>query len=377
MSIAPRLCHSHIHLDKCYILDSCPLLDGSFQEALEMTGKSKSQFSEEDLLRRGRKLISDSVKFGVTSMRAHVEVDDIVELKCLSAGLILRKEFRNLCNVQIAVFAQEPTIGRQNAELLRSACSHPGVETVASAPYVEATEDLALQNIDLAIELALSHKLHLDFHLDYDLTTNAGRPPLIHAVVRKLHEAQWTVRNPGKRIAIGHATRLSFFTADQWRGLDAEIGNLPIAFIGLPQSDVYMMGRGPLGSRPRGTLNVVEMIRQCNIDAALSVNNVANAFTPQGNEDPLGLCPLGVALYQAATPEACRVLLESVSSRSKKAIGDEHSGLQITVGMPADLILLHENRTVQDAALNPSESRTTIKAGRVVACRRLYDSIVA
>lgn len=39
------------------------------------------------------------------------------------------------------------------------------------------------------------------------------------------------------------------------------------------------------------------------------------------------------------------------------------------VGDPADLLLLHDNYDVQSAVCNPSYTRTTIKAGRVVARR--------
>lgn len=39
------------------------------------------------------------------------------------------------------------------------------------------------------------------------------------------------------------------------------------------------------------------------------------------------------------------------------------------VSDPADFVLLHDNTDVQSAACNPSFSRTTIKAGRVVSRR--------
>lgn len=71
-----------------------------------MTNFSKQDYTKQDLLERGRRLILESVQAGVTSMRAHVEVDKLVGMKCLDAGLALKKEFgpqgRGICDIQIA-----------------------------------------------------------------------------------------------------------------------------------------------------------------------------------------------------------------------------------------------------------------------------------
>jgi len=79
---------------------------------------------------------------------------------------------------------------------------------------------------------------------------------------------------------------------------------MPITFVSLPQSDIYMQGRSfqdqPLGA-PRGTLRVPYIARKYGIDIAMSVNNVDNPFTPQGSLDPLSLCTFGVAVFQAST----------------------------------------------------------------------------
>jgi cytosine/adenosine deaminase-related metal-dependent hydrolase len=69
--IAPSLCHAHIHLDKCFLLQDPKYSDlqiesGDFNEAMEMTGEAKSRFDEDDLLRRGGRLIEESIGHGVT-----------------------------------------------------------------------------------------------------------------------------------------------------------------------------------------------------------------------------------------------------------------------------------------------------------------------
>lgn len=51
----------------------------------------------------------------------------------------------------------------------------------------------------------------------------------------------------------------------------------------------------------RGTLHIPEMIEEYGLQAAIAVNNVGNAFTPQGNCDPLSVASLGVGLYSRGT----------------------------------------------------------------------------
>lgn len=157
------------------------------------------------------------------------------------------------------------------------------------------------------LALAHAHALHADFHLDY--TLDVGVPPLVWALLAELRarvaRGAWA---PGRRVCVGHATRLTLFGPAEWARLRDELAGLPVTLVGLPQSDVYMMGRG-LEPPPRGTLDAVRLQREHGIEVAMAVNNVQNAFTPQGAPDPLALCPLGVALFQAAAPRDCATLL--------------------------------------------------------------------
>jgi hypothetical protein len=54
--------------------------------------------------------------------------------------------------------------------------------------------------------------------------------------------------------------------------------------------------------------------KEYGIKVAMAVNNVDNAFTPQGTLDPLSsLVTFGVAIFQAVTPREIRTLIVSTS----------------------------------------------------------------
>lgn len=81
-------------------------------------------------------------------------------------------------------------------------------------------------------------------------------------------------------------------------------------------SDLYMMGRGATddpgmggGAVPRGTIPVLDWIRNHGFNVALGVNNVGNAFTPMGGADPLAMIAGIGMVYQGGCKNDCRILL--------------------------------------------------------------------
>lgn len=60
---------------------------------------------------------------------------------------------------------------------------------------------------------------------------------------------------------------------------------------------------------PRSTLRVPYIANKYGFHIAMSVNNVENAFTPQGSVDPLALCSLAAAVFQAATKKDIEILM--------------------------------------------------------------------
>ena len=220
--LAPSLCHPHIHLDKCFLLNDpkysdLVIEDGDFAEALSLTSQAKSRFDHDDLLRRGGWLIEESISAGVTCIRAFVEVDATVQFKCLDAGLMLRDRYRQACHIQICVFAQDPLFSGGNAaenqRLIEEAVQREGVEAVGSTPYVEADEARARDNIEWVIGRAKLYRKHLDLHLDYHL--DASQDPMVDFVTGRLHDMRWTSSTNHQTIVLGHCTRLTKFTAGQ------------------------------------------------------------------------------------------------------------------------------------------------------------------
>lgn len=342
--VIPTLCHPHIHLDKPFLLNAhnhgedlpdysdLALETGSFSEALSMTSTAKERYIPADLSHRGSQLILESIQAGVTSMRAFVEVDNVTQHKCVEAGIQLKKKYAKQCFVQLCVFAQDPVFnedkrGPENRKLVEEALDKykDSIDVLGSTPYVEGDPDRQKSNIEWAVQTAIAHGLHLDFHLDYNL--DGESEAMIWHVIKILKKEAWTEKVKDKKIVIGHCSRMTLFGIEDMYKLAAEIhdAKLPVSFVGLPTSDLFMMGRPGDGvwggTRPRGTLQVLELINRFKLNACIGINNVGNAFTPWGSVDPLRLASLGVGVYQAGTPQDAELLFECISARAQNAIG--------------------------------------------------------
>lgn len=363
--LGPALCHPHIHLDKPYLLSHpkyshLQIEQGDFKEAMELTNKAKKNFEHDDLVERGQRVIDESVSAGVMSMRAFVEVDPIVGMKCLDAGIELKDEAKDTCHVQLCAFAQlalfsnHPDGGEEMRNLFQSAAERSKVDVIGSTPYVESSREMMERNVDWTIDLALKTNKHLDLHLDYNL--DAETIPLIWYVISRLKDTQWTART-NKTIVLGHCTRLCLFSSETWKELKSAIQDLPISFVGLPTSDLFMMRSE---NQTRGTLPIPDLIKQHGLHACIGINNIGNAFTPQGCCDPLSIASMGVGVYQSGTATDAEILYECVSTRARAAIGLadgdtqlvsnstpsdlRNTTLKLTKGKTADLLLFPQEQ---------------------------------
>ena len=112
---------------------------------MNLTSQAKQNFTREDLLERGQRLLDESIEAGVTHVRAFVEVDAVVQTKCLDAGLELKTAVAGKCAVQICAFAQVAIFSSSEGDedgsvvrgLLVDSISKDGVDVIGSTPYVE------------------------------------------------------------------------------------------------------------------------------------------------------------------------------------------------------------------------------------------------
>ena len=308
-------------------------------------------------------------------------------MKCLDAAISLKKQFEAACEIQICAFAQEPIYsgshGAANRELIEMAVLNEHVSVLGTTPYVENNEEDMKKNIDWAFKTASGCSLHLDFHLDYNL--DGDRDTWTTLVAKQLESTSMAEKHrlssENMTVVLGHCTRLTLYSEPDWQALSQSVQNLKLFFVGLPTSDLYMMGR-PLdqeggGERVRGTLQIPHMVQKYGMQGSIAINNVGNAFTPYGNCDPLKIASMGVGLYHAGTKADAELLYECVSGRAIESIGytprpfaiDELATFVLfeIIGPENDLLSSQRGRrTLQDVVFDPPRRRKTVFEGCLI-----------
>ena len=83
--VLPGFVETHIHPDKAFIADRAPGLRAGGPTAQTLVAALKKSFTVDDISRRARRVLELAVRHGCTAMRAHVEIDALVELRGVEA----------------------------------------------------------------------------------------------------------------------------------------------------------------------------------------------------------------------------------------------------------------------------------------------------
>ncbi len=140
----------------------------------------------------------------------------------------------------------------------------------------------------------------------------------------------------GGRVAIGHVSKLSALPPAEFAATAKRLANAGVAVTVLPSTDLFLMGRDHDHNVPRGVAPVHRLVSQ-GVNCSISTNNVLNPFTPYGDCSLIRMANLYANAAQLGDPDALRLCLEMVSTRSARLLNRDDYGL--AVGNPADIVI--------------------------------------
>ncbi|MGD1856300.1 MAG: amidohydrolase family protein [Leptolyngbyaceae cyanobacterium] len=350
--VIPGLVDGHLHLDKALLLPHYPAQTGTFQEALEQTGKLKRGFTIEDIQIRARQVIEREIAFGTTLLRSHVEVDPVLQLTAMKALLPLKREYDWGLTLQLAVFAQEGITNQPGVDALLRQAMAMGGDVIGSAPYVDPKPK---ENIRVIFDLAQEFNCDVDFHLDF---LDDDAPLLLPIVVEETLKRGWQ-----GRVCLGHMTKLAGLPPVELQAMAAMLYEADIAILALPATDLYMMGREDTHNTRRGVAPIHQLM-DYGVTTGVATNNIQNLFTPFGDGDVLKICTLLAQTLQLGTVQSHLQCLEMATVKAAKAIGIKDYG--IVPGNAADLVVI-DATSVSEAIGTAPVGRTTIKRGKIVS----------
>ena len=360
--LTPGLVDAHIHLDKAFLSERAPSVEGTVAEALRVTAEAKRRFTVDDIRARARRALDQAVRAGTTAMRSHVEIDPIVGLKGLEALTELKREYARAIDLQLCAFAQEGILQSPGTEALLEQALANGADLIGGCPYNDTD---AHAQIDIVFRLAREFDVDVDFHIDF-----FDEPE--HMDV--LYVAEQAVRLGWQgRVAVGHASELAGLSHEAFHRAAATLKDAGVGVIILPATDLYLMGRKDVRHIRRG-LAPAKRLLAAGVTVAAATNNILNAFTPMGTGDLALMGYLMTAAAHMGTDGDVADILAMLTAHPARILRLPDYGLH--VGARADLVLWETERPAE-VVTTMAPRRLVVKAGRLSVeherrCRDLW-----
>jgi cytosine deaminase len=348
--VLPTFIEPHVHLDKALLAESVPE-SSTIQEARERVKEAKRSYTPDDIAKRARTVLGWAQESGVTVVRSHTDVDNIVRLMGIQALGRLKREFRGLIDIQLVAFPQEGILKSPGVSQLLEEAGKRGADVVGGLPEAEPTDDWRKTHLQTVVRIAKEQSLPLDVHCDVGPFTG---------IIEEY--ARMVVQNGLQgRATADHLISLSYF--DNARASEI-ISLVKAAGINIVANPCTMMVSGfserpPLG---RGVTRIKEIVR-AGINFSYGLDNIVDPYNPFGDFDVLRNGWLLAYQGQLNTEEDMRSILRMNTYNAAETLGLRSYGTG--KGCVADLNIF-DAKTPREALRRSAKPLYVIKRGRIL-----------
>ncbi len=353
----PTFVDPHLHLDKALISEVVrENVTGTLTEAIEIIWNKKKRYTIKDIVSRAGKAIEWGVKNGTTIFRTHVDVDNIGKLMPLKGLLEVRKEYQDVCDIQIVVFPQEGIIKNKGTEKLMRQAMELGADVVGGMPYNEYTYDDSKKHIDIAFQIAKEFDVDIDMHVDE--TDDPDARTLEYLAAKTIKEG-WQ-----GRVTAGHTCALAAYDDLYASKVIGMIKEAEVNMITNPATNLMLQGRFDKQPIRRGITRVKELL-EAGVNVCYGQDCLKDTFYPTwGREDMLEVGLITAHAAQFTMPKEIEILFDMPTINAAQVLRLKNYGIK--VGNPASLNII-DARNVQEAFRTQADRLYVIRKGKVIA----------
>ena len=348
--LLPALVEPHAHVDKAYTADLYPNPASDFDGAIAASGRSFTEATAQDIAGRARRALLAFVANGCLSVRTHVVVGTFFGMKAVEAVATVVADLEGLVDVQVVAHITPPVsgpAGRDNRAMLRDALAM-GATQVGGNPYW--SEDPG-QETQACLEEAANAGVGVDLHTDETMDPSC-------LTVLTLAEAVKRTGFPHPVVA-SHCVSLGLQPPGTQQRVAEAMAEAGVSVVSLPQTNLYLMGRGREQGKPRG-MTALAALKRAGVQVAAGGDNMQDPFNPLGRADPLEAASLFVYAGQLGPGDA----FDAVTASARSVCNWPRVALE--VGSPADLVAL-PGSGLREAMAGASSSRVVVRRGQVVS----------
>ena len=305
--VVPAFAEPHAHLDKAFLAERVPNPTGDLLGAIVAITAARGQITVADTIERAERAARLMAANGCTAIRTHADVTDGNGLTSVEALIEVRRRLRDLVTIQIVAMPGRPSLGPlgANVRALLAEAIAMGVDLIGGAPHLEEDAHAANeQMLGIAADAGLGLDLHTDETLDEGV---CGLADLAERVL---------ATGFPHSVTASHCVSLGVLPEARQREVAERVALAGIHVVALPQTNLFLQGRGVPSSVPRG-LTAVRALREAGVHVAAGADNLQDMFNPMGRGDPLETASLMVTVGHLLPEDA----MATVTTESRHVLG--------------------------------------------------------
>lgn len=343
------LVEPHAHLDKAYLAERAPNPSGDLMGAIEAMQAVRHTTDQADIVARADRAVDAFVSRGTLRIRTHADTTLDNGFRSIDALVAVRDARREEVDIEVAALLDWPLTGPGSAArraMAREAVAR-GADLIGGCPHLDEDPRAAIEwLLDEACELGVP----LDLHADENMRPDSRDLEMLADIMieRKLSHP----------VTASHCVSLSARHDDDIRRVAEKVAAAGITVVSLPQTNLFLQGRGSESTRPRG-IAPVRALAGAGVVVAAGGDNMQDPFHPLGRADPYDVAALMVLSAHVPVADAFAMVTDS----ARVATGSDPAGP--LPGRGADLVLV-PRADVRSTLADPPRRRTVIRRGRVV-----------
>ena len=344
--VLPGLADGHVHLDKCMLgLDWRPHRADASVRAIIADEKAFRRATRIPLARQGAEaLLERMIRGGTTSLRTHVDIDDVTRLDHLAQILDLRARWADRMQIQIVAFPQSGILAAPGVAAYLDEALRMGADLIGGLDPVGIDGDRD-GPLDTVFALAERHGRAVDIHLHDGGETGLDE---IDAIV-----ARTIAAGLSGQVTISHAFALA--DAD-----DLRLGRIAEA---LCRAGVAILSSVPGGRR----CPPIPRLQELGVAVFFGTDNVRDCWNPSSVTSMIARAQLAAYRFDLRSDAALTALLDPITAVPARVAGLGPGVL--APGARADLVAF-EAAGVPQAVVERQEPVLVVARGAVAVDRR-------
>ncbi|MCX6460982.1 MAG: cytosine deaminase [Actinobacteria bacterium] len=349
------LVEPHIHMDAVLTVGQPRNnVSGTLFEGIAIWGERVKTLTVDDVIERGREVMTWQLACGVQHVRSHVDVCD-PELTALEGLCVVREEMRGVVDLQLVAFPQQGIFGFKGGPGLMRTAVERGADVVGGIPHFELTRDEGVESVKFVFDLAEEAGLQIDIHCD---ETDDDHSRFVEVMV-----SETIRRGMSGRVTASHTTAMHSYNNAYANRLITNIQRAGLHMITNPLDSSVLQGRFDSGPIRRGHTRFKEMWA-AGVNVSIGHDSVMDPWYPLGYGDPLQAAFVLVHYGHMSGAKEMPYLFEMITTNPAKALGVDSRGIR--KGGPADIVVF-DAPTPEDALRRVTPRFLVMRDGKIVA----------